>query len=92
MVHELADYERASESCSVTPADLETALFCEAPAVFGHVAELDGDVVGMAVWYLTFSTWEGGHGNPDDPVDRAVLETREAVFPHLGLDALMADG
>jgi acetoin utilization protein AcuC len=39
-----------------------------------------------------FVAWEGGHGNPDDPVDRAVLETREAVFPHLGLDALVADG
>jgi GNAT superfamily N-acetyltransferase len=62
MVHELADYERAADSCSVTPADLETALFGEAPAVFGHVAEMDGDVVGMAVWFLTFSTWEGGHG------------------------------
>ena len=39
-----------------------------------------------------FVPWEGGHGNPDDPVDRAVLETREAVFPHLGLDALRVDG
>jgi acetoin utilization protein AcuC len=39
-----------------------------------------------------FVPWEGGHGNPDDPVDRAVLETREAVFPHLGLDALVAQG
>jgi acetoin utilization protein AcuC len=39
-----------------------------------------------------FVPWEGGPGNPDDPVDRAVLETREAVFPHLGLDALVVDG
>jgi acetoin utilization protein AcuC len=39
-----------------------------------------------------FVPWEGGHGNADDPVDRAVLETREAVFPLLGLDALVADG
>ena len=36
--------------------------------------------------------WEGGGGNPDDPVDRAVVETREAVFPHLGLDPMSAQG
>lgn len=62
MVHELAEYERDSESCFVSSEQLHAALFGEAPAVFGHVAELDGDVVGMAVWFLTFSTWEGAHG------------------------------
>ena len=62
MVHELADYEREPESCTVTSEQLHAAMFGEAPAVFGHVAELDGDVVGMAVWFLTFSTWEGAHG------------------------------
>ena len=36
--------------------------------------------------------WEGGGGDPDDPVDRAVVETREAVFPHLGLDPMSAQG
>jgi acetoin utilization protein AcuC len=36
--------------------------------------------------------WEGGGGDPDDPVDRAVGETRQAVFPHLGLDPLAAQG
>jgi acetoin utilization protein AcuC len=29
--------------------------------------------------------WDLGH-NPDDPVDRAILATRQAVFPHLGMD------
>jgi GNAT superfamily N-acetyltransferase len=62
MVHELADYERDSESCIVSSEQLQAALFGEAPAVFAHVAELDGVVVGMAVWFLTFSTWEGAHG------------------------------
>ena len=62
MVHELATYERAPESCVVTSEQLHAALFGEAPAVFAHVAELNGDVVGMAVWFLTFSTWEGAHG------------------------------
>jgi GNAT superfamily N-acetyltransferase len=26
------------------------------------VAEVDGEIVGMAIWYLTFSTWLGGAG------------------------------
>ena len=29
--------------------------------------------------------WSMGH-NPGNPVDRAVLATRQAVFPHHGLD------
>ncbi len=36
--------------------------------------------------------WEGGGGDPDDAVDRAVVETREAAFPHLGLDPMAARG
>ena len=36
--------------------------------------------------------WEGGSGDPDDAVDRAVAETRTPVFPHLGLDPEHADG
>jgi acetoin utilization protein AcuC len=33
----------------------------------------------------TFRSWEQGY-DPDDPVDRAVLATRRAVFPEHGLD------
>jgi len=38
-----------------------------------------------------WTPWEGGPGN-DTPVDRAVLATRHEVFPHLGLDPLVAQG
>ncbi|HEU0104097.1 MAG TPA: acetoin utilization protein AcuC, partial [Mycobacteriales bacterium] len=41
-----------------------------------------------ALW----TPWEGGDGNPSDGADRAVVATREAVFPHLGLDPLVAQG
>ena len=30
--------------------------------MFGHLAEVDGEVVGFAVWFLNFSTWRGVHG------------------------------
>lgn len=61
-IHELAEYEREPNAVRLTPAQLDTALFNESPHLFGHVAELDGEVVGMALWFLNFSTWEGTHG------------------------------
>ncbi|MFC5949609.1 GNAT family N-acetyltransferase [Pseudonocardia lutea] len=62
LVRELAEYEKALEQCLLTPEQLRTALFGAAPALFGHVAEVDGAVVGCALWFLNFSTWEGVHG------------------------------
>ena len=38
-----------------------------------------------------WTPWEGGPGH-DTSVDRAVLATRHEVFPHLGLDPLVAQG
>ncbi|MGN9812209.1 N-acetyltransferase family protein [Micromonospora sp. BQ11] len=63
MVHELAAFERAPEQCHLTPEQLATALFGPTPAVYGHVAvDADDRPVGFALWFLTFSTWEGVHG------------------------------
>ncbi|NIJ10784.1 GNAT superfamily N-acetyltransferase [Saccharomonospora amisosensis] len=62
LVHELAEYERAPQECLLTSRQLATALFGENPALFGHVAEVDGEVVGFALWFLNFSTWRGVHG------------------------------
>jgi GNAT superfamily N-acetyltransferase len=62
MVHELAAFEKAADECHLTPAQLREALFGERPAVFGHVAVLDGGHVGAALWFLNFSTWTGTHG------------------------------
>jgi GNAT superfamily N-acetyltransferase len=62
LAYDLAEYERAPAECHLTPAQLHDALFGEAPKLFGHVAEVDGEVVGFAVWFLNFSTWRGVHG------------------------------
>jgi GNAT superfamily N-acetyltransferase len=61
LVRELADYEKALDECRLTEEQLHTALFDD-PALFGHVAEVDGVVVGCALWFLNFSTWRGVHG------------------------------
>jgi GNAT superfamily N-acetyltransferase len=63
MVHELADFERAAEQCHLTAGQLTTALFGTTPTVFAHVAVGgDDEPVGFALWYLSFSTWEGING------------------------------
>jgi GNAT superfamily N-acetyltransferase len=70
LVRELADYEREPEAVVATERMFHEALFGPRPAVFAHVVEhRDGAVragepavVGMALWYLTFSTWLGRHG------------------------------
>jgi GNAT superfamily N-acetyltransferase len=62
LTHELADYEKAPDECHLTDEQLHTALFGPAPALFGHVAEVAGEVVGFALWFLSFSTWRGVHG------------------------------
>lgn len=52
----------------------------------GHTAPLRmGDLSDsqLPIWVRP---WAMGH-NPDNPVDRAVMTTREAVFSHHGLDA-----
>ena len=67
LVHELAVYEKAPDAVEATPDDFATALFGPDPRVHCHVAEItvpggEPEVVGMALWYVTFSTWRGRHG------------------------------
>jgi len=62
LVHELADYERTPDACTLTGEQLAGALFAASPALFGHVGEVDEHVVGVALWFLNFSTWTGTHG------------------------------
>jgi GNAT superfamily N-acetyltransferase len=63
LVRELADYEKSLHEVRLTEEQLAGCLFGASPALFGHVAEApDGTVVGMALWFLNFSTWRGTHG------------------------------
>lgn len=62
LVYELAEYERLVELCHLTEDQLHTALFGPTPALYGLVAVDDDKVVGYALYFLNFSTWEGVHG------------------------------
>jgi GNAT superfamily N-acetyltransferase len=63
LVRELAAYEREPDAVEATEAMLAAALFGPAPVASCSVAlGLDGEVVGFALWYVTFSTWRGRPG------------------------------
>ena len=58
----LAIYEREPDAVETTEADLAATLFGPDPKAFAHVIERDGQIVGIAVWFITYSTWTGRHG------------------------------
>ena len=62
LIVDLAVYERAPDAVQTTESDLHAALFAEQPQAFAHVAVWDDEVIGFALWYVTFSTWTGTHG------------------------------
>ncbi len=62
MIHELADFESAAQSCTVTEAQIRTALFDDPVTLRGYVADVEDRVAGMALWFPSFSTWDGVAG------------------------------
>jgi GNAT superfamily N-acetyltransferase len=62
LIRDLASYERSLHEVTATEQDLAAALFAGQPALFAHVAEQDGQIVGFALWFLNYSTWGGRHG------------------------------
>jgi GNAT superfamily N-acetyltransferase len=62
MIHALAEFEHAADQCTVTETQISIALFGNSPTVHGHVAEVDFEVAAMALWFVSFSTWDGVAG------------------------------
>lgn len=59
LIKELADYEKEPESVALNLSDIERYGFGENPMFQCLVAEIEGSVVGMALYYQRFSTWKG---------------------------------
>ena len=59
LVQELADFEKEPEAVIVTAEDLEKDGFGDFPLFKTYVAELDNEIVGMALFYPRYSTWKG---------------------------------
>ncbi len=59
LVKELALYEKAPQEVTVTLAEMEDAGFGPNAVWNAFVAESEGIIVGMALYYTKYSTWKG---------------------------------
>mgnify|MGYP003341940914 FL=1 len=62
LIVELAIYEREPDAVVATVEQIQENLFGADPVAYCHVAEIDGQVVGIAIWFLNYSTWLGKAG------------------------------
>ena len=61
-INDLALYEHLGHEVVVSADDIGRELFATSPRVFCQIAEDGGRPVGFALWYYTFSTFQGRHG------------------------------
>ena len=61
-IMDLAVYEKLAHEAKASPADIARDLFGENPKVFCDVAEWGGEPAGFALWFYTYSTFQGRHG------------------------------
>jgi GNAT superfamily N-acetyltransferase len=57
LVRELADYERGLDKVTTTPESYHKDF--QKGSFDAFVAEADGEIVGIAIYYGIFSTWKG---------------------------------
>ena len=62
LIYELAVYEKAPEQMVATIDQINGSLFKDNPVAFCHVAVVDEKIVGIALWFLNYSTWLGKPG------------------------------
>ncbi|MCC8146765.1 MAG: GNAT family N-acetyltransferase [Bacteroidales bacterium] len=95
LVRELAHYEKAPDEVTISLEHFEESGFGEHPVWWAFVAEVNGVVHGMALYYIRFSTWKGqrmylediyvseemrGHGIGSLLFDQLIIEAKEKEF------------
>ena len=61
-VQELAEYETLAHVVEASAEDLARDLFGPSPRVFCELVEAEGEPVGFALWFYSYSTFKGRHG------------------------------
>lgn len=59
LVKELAIYEEAEDQVETTVHSMREDGFGENPVFGFYVAEMDGKIVGLSLYYFRYSTWKG---------------------------------
>jgi GNAT superfamily N-acetyltransferase len=62
MINALADYEKLAHEVTATEAGVRAALFGDRRYAEAIIGRLDGDPVGFALFFHTFSTFRGAPG------------------------------
>ena len=62
LIQDLATYEKAPDQVEASEDDLLNTIFVKDPRVFCDLVEVDGQIAGMAIWFLNYSTWQAKHG------------------------------
>jgi len=90
LVNELALYERAPEEVTVTLQEFEEAGFGKKPVWKAFVADVDGLIVGFALYYIRYSTWKGCRMYLEDLIVTEALRARgigKLLFDRLIVEA-----
>lgn len=61
-IRELAEYEKLLHEVEASEADIARDLFGAHPRAFCDIAEWEGEPVGFAFWFYSYSTFQGRHG------------------------------
>lgn len=59
LIRELAEFEKAPDEVTVSLAEFEASGFGPHPVWEAYVAEVNGRIEGMALFYIRYSTWKG---------------------------------
>ncbi|MGH8484562.1 MAG: GNAT family N-acetyltransferase [Pseudomonas sp.] len=61
-ISELAEYERARHEVIASLEDIERTLFDDGAKALSLICERDGQAIGYAVYFYSYSTWLGRNG------------------------------
>jgi GNAT superfamily N-acetyltransferase len=89
LIQELAVYEKAPDEVTVSLSHFEESGFGANPVWWSFVAEVQGVVIGMALYYVRYSTWKGQRMYLED-----ILVTEEMRGKKIGsllFDALIIE-
>ena len=89
LIQELATYEKAPDEVTVSLSHFEESGFGANPVWWAFVAETQGVVIGMALYYIRYSTWKGQRMYLED-----ILVTEDMRGQKIGsllMDALIVE-
>lgn len=80
LITELAVFEKEPDAVVITVADLERDGFSENPLFHTFIAEIDGNIIGMALYYYRYSTWKGKTIHLEDLIVKETFRGSGAGF------------